>query len=139
MGNESKSNKLRRLVDVQRQLEKLAEFELSTAISRQAEVTTSIVSTITAISSVDPLHQQFAKNYSERLNRLFTRSQQLAIQQNIQEAKVLKEKTKGDRLQDRMQEARVAEERLMEDERMYDLVDLGLLAATPASSKLDDT
>ncbi|RWX77032.1 hypothetical protein EPK99_15330 [Neorhizobium lilium] len=139
MANDSKSEKLRRLVDVQRQLEKLAEFELSVAISRQAEVTTSIVSTINAISSVDSLHQQFAKNYSERLTRLFTRSQQLAIQQNIQEAKVLREKTKGDRLEDKMKDAEVAEERLKEDERMYDLVDLGLLAATPVSSKLDDT
>jgi hypothetical protein len=139
MASDQKSDKLRRLVDVQRQLEKLAEFELSVSIARQAEVTASINSTIEAISSVDPLHKQFAKNYSERLTRLFIRSQQLAAQQSVQETKVLKEKTKGDRLEDRMKEAEIAEERLIEDERMYDLVDLGLLAATPASSKLDDT
>lgn len=138
MAGDSKSDKLRRLVDVQRQLEKLAEYELSVSIARQAEVTSSIMSTIDAISSVDPMHKQFAKNYSERLNRLFTRSQQIAAQQSVQETKVLKEKTKGDRLEDRMKEAELAEERLAEDERMYDLVDLGLLAATPASSKLDD-
>jgi hypothetical protein len=139
MANDSKSEKLRRLVNVQRQLEKLAEFELSQSISRQAEVMTSIVSTITAISSVDPLHKQFARNYSDRLTRLFTRSQQIAMQQQIQEGKVLKEKTKGDRLEERRKDASLAEERLSEDERMYDLVDLGLLMATPASSKLDDT
>jgi hypothetical protein len=138
MAGDSKSDKLRRLVDVQRQLEKLAEYELSVSIARQAEVTSSIMSTIDAISSVDPMHKQFARNYSERLNRLFTRSQQIAAQQSVQETKVLKEKTKGDRLEDRMKEAELAEERLVEDERMYDLVDLGLLAATPASSKLDD-
>ncbi len=138
MSEDKKSDKLRRLVDVQRQLEKLAEYELSVSIARQAEVTSSIMSTIDAISSVDPMHKQFAKNYSERLNRLFTRSQQIAAQQSVQETKVLKEKTKGDRLEDRMKEAELAEERLVEDERMYDLVDLGLLAATPASSKLDD-
>ena len=38
-----------------------------------------------------------------------------------------------------MKEAEILEDRLSEDERMYDLVDLGLMAATPASSKLDET
>lgn len=134
---EQKSKKLRRLVDMQRQLERLAEFELSASVAKQAEVTASIVSTITAISSVDPMHQQFAKNYGERLNRLFARSQQIAAQQHLQEAKILKEKTKGDRLQERMEEAKLLEERLREDENMYDLLDLGFLAAAPASSKVD--
>jgi hypothetical protein len=138
MANDSKSEKLRRLVGVQRQLERLAEFELSVSIARQAEVATSIDLTVNAISSVDPIHKQFSKNYSDRLTRLFIKKQQLTAQQTMQEAKVLKEKTKGDRLQDRMKEAEILEERLMEDERMYDLVDLGLLMATPASSKLDD-
>lgn len=138
MANGSKSEKLRRLVGVQRQLEKLAEFELSVSVARQAEVAASIDLTINAISSIDPLHKQFSKNYSDRLTRLFTRSQQLAAQQTMQEAKVLKEKTKGDRLDERRKEAGLLEERLLEDERMYDLLDLGLLMATPASSKLED-
>lgn len=139
MAGNQKSDKLRRLVNVQRQLERLAEFELSTTIAQQAEVKASIDVTVDAMSSLDPVHKQFTKNYAERLSRLFTRSQQIAAQQKAQEARVLKEKTKGDRLEDRMQEARTAEGRLSEDERMYDLVDLGLMAATPASSKLDET
>jgi hypothetical protein len=139
MASDKKSDKLRRLVNVQRQLERLAEYELSVSITKQAEITSSIVSTIGAISSVDPVHKQFSKNYGERLTRLFTRSQQVAVQQHMQETKVLKEKTKADRLEGKMKDARTVEERLLEDERMYDLVDLGLLAATPVSSKLDDT
>lgn len=138
MAGNRKSEKLQRLVDVQRQLERLAEFELSETIVKQAEITSSIASTIDAISSIDPVHKQFSKNYAERLSRLFTRRQQMAVQQTNQEARVLREKTKGDRLEDRAKDAEIAEERLIEDERMYDLVDLGLMAATPASSKLDE-
>jgi hypothetical protein len=139
MASGSRSDKLRRLVDVQRQLERLAEFELSTSVSRQAELAIVIDSTVRALSSDDPVHQQFTRNYSERLTRLYAKDQQLTAQRNLQEQKVLREKTKGDRLEGRMKEAEILEDRLMEDERMYDLVDLGLMAATPASSKLDET
>lgn len=138
MAGNNKSDKLRRLVDVQRQLEKLAEFELSVSNQRQAETKASIDITVDAISSMDPVHHRFSRNYADRLTRLVTKSQQIATQQSLQEAKVLREKTKGDRLEERMHEAKVDEDRLAEDERMYDLVDLGLMAATPASSKLDE-
>lgn len=138
MAQDQKSDKLRRLVNVQRQLERLAEFELSVTNSRHAEVKASIDVTASAMSSIDPVHKLFSKNYSERLTRLYSKSQQLANQQQLQEAKVLREKTKGDRLEERMAEVEIIEDRLVEDERMYDLVDLGLLAAAPASSKLEE-
>lgn len=138
MADGKKSDKLRRLVDVQRQLERLAEFELSVSNDRQAEVKASINVTADAMSSVDPVHKLFAKSYSDRLTRLYNQSQQIASQQKLQEAKVLREKTKADRLEERMEEAKVDEGRLTEDERMYDLVDLGLLAAAPVSSKLEE-
>lgn len=137
MAGNKKSDKLRRLVDVQRQLEKLAEFELSTTVQRKAEIVQSIDTTVDALSSTDPVHQQFSKNYADRLTRLFSRSQQIVAQQKAQEQRVLREKTKGDRLEERMGDAKELEGRLAEDERMYDLVDLGLMVSTPASSKLD--
>ena len=65
-----------------------------------------------------------------------TKDQQLAGMQRVHEAKILKERTKGDRLEDRVREARADEDRVKEDEAVLDLLDMTMASATPASSKL---
>ncbi len=130
----TRSQKLKRLVAVQRHLEKMADFELAATVRYRAEVNQSMEDVIEAIGSVDPLHRQFAHHYAERFGRLTNKERQLANVQQLQETKVLKERTKGDRLEDNMKEAREHEDREAADNAIYELIEMTL--AAPASSKL---
>jgi hypothetical protein len=56
--------------------------------------------------------------------------------QQLQEMRVIRERVKGDRLDDRRREARDHEDREAADEAIYDLVDIRY--ATPASSKVEE-
>lgn len=130
----TRSQKLKRLVAVQRHLEKMADFELAATVRYRAEVNQSMEDVIEAIGSVDPIHRQFAYHYAERFGRLTTKERQLAGVQQIQETKVLKERTKGDRLEENMKEAREHEDREAADNAILELIEMTL--AAPASSKL---
>lgn len=126
-GPESRSKKLKRLVNVQRQLERMAEGELAANTEQRREVEQSMDVVMEAISSIKPVHMQFSKNYSERFGRLMVKDKQLAGAQQVLEGKVLRERTKGDRLEDQMKEARELEDREREDNAVYDLLELTLL------------
>ena len=89
---------------------------------------------IEAIGSMEPVHRQFSQNYAERFGRLTVKEQQLENVQQIQETKVLKERTKAERLEDNMKEARDLEDREAADQAIYDLLEITL--TSPASSKL---
>jgi hypothetical protein len=119
-----RSEKLKRLVAVQRHLEKMAEHELAATTRHRAEVNQSMEEVIEAIGSVNPIHRQFAYQYSERFSRLTVKEKQLAGVQQIQEMKVMRERTKGDRLQDNMKEAREHEDREAADNAIYELIDM---------------
>ena len=136
MGPESRSKKLKRLVNVQRQLEKMAESDLAMTARRRREVAESMDVVIEAIGALDGVHRMFAQNYAERFGRLTLRDQQLSGVQRVQETRILRERTKADRLEGHMEEARMAEEREAVDESIYDLIDQQIMLATPASSKL---
>ncbi|SFB09891.1 hypothetical protein SAMN03159496_01847 [Rhizobium sp. NFR07] len=136
-GSDKRSEKLKRLVAVQRHLEKMADSELAATVRHRAEVAQSIDAVIDAIGSVNPVHQQFANHYADRLGRLTTKERQLEGVQQFQENKVLKERTKGDRLEDNMKEARELEDREAADNAIYDLIEMTL--AAPASSKLQSS
>ncbi len=136
MGPESRSKKLKRLVNVQRQLEKMAESDLAMTSRRRQEVAESMEVVIDAIGALDGVHRMFAQNYAERFGRLTLRDQQLSGVQRIQETRILRERTKGNRLEGHMKEARMEEEREAADESIYDLIDLQIMLDTPASSKL---
>jgi hypothetical protein len=136
-GPVTRSQKLKRLVAVQRHLEKMADYELAATVRYRAEVNQSMEDVIDAIGSADPLHRQFAHHYAERFDRLNTKERQLAGVQQIQETKVLKERTKGDRLEDNMKEARELEDREAADNAIYELIEMML--AAPASSKLQSS
>ncbi len=138
MGPESRSKKLKRLVNVQRQLEKMAESDLAATARQRREVAESMEVVIEAIGAMDGVHRLFSQNYAERFGRLTLRDQQLTGVQRMQEIRVLRERTKGDRLEGHMKEARMDEDRLQADESIYDLIDMQNMLATPASSKLEE-
>lgn len=131
----NRSDKLKRLVAVQRHLEKMAESDLAATTRQRQEVSQTMDVVMDAIGSLDSLHRLFAQHYAERFSRLAIQDSQLAGMQNLHEKRVLKERTKGDRLEDHMLEARDGEDREADDTAIYDLIDQQV-AATPASSKV---
>nr|CAD6615549.1 hypothetical protein RKHAN_02903 [Rhizobium sp. Khangiran2] len=131
---QNRSKKLKRLVSVQRHMEKMAEHELAATTQHRAEVAQSMEVVIQAIGSIDPIHRSFSQNYAERFGRLTIKDGQLESIQQIQEMKVLRERTKGDRLEEHMKKAREQEERQASDQAIYDLLEITF--AAPASSKV---
>lgn len=139
MAAEDRSKKLKRLVAVQRQVEKMAEVELADTTRHRSKLNESMTNLLDALGSVAPIHQMFSKHYSEQYSKLRSRDSQLAGMQTFQENKVLREKTKGDRLEDRFKEAREHEDREKEDDAIFDLLEVIVASQTPASSKLGDS
>lgn len=125
-GEQTRSKKLKRLVNLQRHLEKMAENELAATGRQIVEVNQSKESVIEAIGSMTPVHMQFSHNYSSRFGRLMVREKQLTDIQKAQEVRVIKERTKGDRLEDQMKEARELEDREKDDNAIYDLLEITL-------------
>lgn len=136
MAPKSKSEKLKRLLSVQRHIERMAENDLAATSRQRAEVSQSMDTVMEAIGSLDPVHRLFAQNYADRFNRLSTADKQLAGLQQLQENKVLREGVKADKLEENMKDAREQEQRERDDEAIYDFVDMRF--ATPASSKLQE-
>ena len=136
MGPQKKSDKLKRLVAVQRHMERMAESDLGITAQRIDENARSMETVMDAIGSLDPLHRLFAQNYADRFDRLSNTGKQLQGLQQVQEMKLMRERAKGDRLEDSMMDARDHEERERDDDAIYDLIDLQF--ATPASSKLQE-
>jgi hypothetical protein len=122
-----RSKKLKRLVAVQRHLEKMAEGELASTTVQRVEVGQQMDLVIDAIGSMTPLHMQFSRNYSERFGRLMIKDKQLAGVQQVLEARVIRERTKGDRLEEHMKDARDDEDRERDDNAIYDLLEMTLL------------
>ncbi|MGQ8631219.1 hypothetical protein ACUTJJ_07030 [Agrobacterium sp. DKPNP3] len=140
MASDKRSDKLKRLVTVQRHMEKMAEVELADTTRARTEVAQSMESTLEAMNSLEPVHQTFSLHYQGRYGRLVVQDRQLEGAQHFQENKVLKEKTKADRLEDRMHVARDLEDREADDNAIYDLLEITNVArSTPASSKVGDS
>ncbi|KGD86268.1 hypothetical protein [Neorhizobium petrolearium] len=125
-GPAKRSDKLKRLVAVQRHMEKMAEHELAATTRHRAEVNQSMEDVIGAIGSMEPIHRQFSQHYAERFGRLTMKERQLAGIQQLQEMKVLKERTKADRLEENMKEARDHEDREAADDTISELIEITL-------------
>jgi hypothetical protein len=136
LGPQKKSDKLKRLVAVQRHMERMAESDLGITAQRIEENARSMDTVMDAIGSLEPLHRLFAQNYADRFDRLSNTDKQLHGLQQVQEMKLMRERAKGDRLEENMKDARDHEERERDDDAIYDLIDLKF--ATPASSKLQE-
>lgn len=134
MGPAKKSQKLKRLVAVQRHLEKMAELDLADTARQRQEIAAGLDRVIEALGSMDPVHRLFSQSYAERFSRLSGDDRRMADVQRVQENVVLRQRTKAERLEDKMLEARDHEDREAEDNALQDLMDLTF--ATPASSKV---
>lgn len=120
---QSRSDKLKRLVIVQRHLEKIAEIDLASTTRQRQETSETMDVVVEAINSLDPVHRSFSHHYSNQYTKLQQQEQMLANVQQMHEMRVVRERTKGDRMEDRMKEARNAEEREAADDSIYDLID----------------
>lgn len=120
---QSRSDKLKRLVTVQRHLEKMAEIDLATTTRQRREVAETMDVVVEAINSLDPVHRSFSRNYSGQYGKLQQQEQMLANVQEMHEMRLVRERAKGDRMEDRMKEARSAEDREAADDSIYDLID----------------
>jgi hypothetical protein len=136
MAAQKKSDKLKRLVAVQRHMERMAESDLGVTAQRIEENVRSMDMVMEAIGSLDPVHRLFAQNYADRFDRLSNTDKQLHGLQQVQEMKLLRERAKGDRLEENRKDARALEERAADDDAIYDLIDIRF--ATPASDKLGE-
>lgn len=123
MPKPTRSQKLERLVNVQRHLEHMAENELAATTQVRREVQDNLDAVVEAIGSLSPVHQIFAPLYANQISRLTARDQHLKMQQQIHENRMMREKAKGDRLEENMREARTAEMREADDDAIYDLID----------------
>lgn len=127
---QNRSDKLKRLVTVQRHLEKMAEIDLAGTTRQRQEVAETMTVVVDAINSLDPVHRSFSRHYSGQYSRLQQQEQMLANVQEMHEMRVVRERTKGDRMEDRMKEARDAEDREAADDAIYDLIDQHLAYRT---------
>ncbi|MFC5759672.1 MULTISPECIES: hypothetical protein [unclassified Rhizobium] len=134
MIEKKRSDKLKRLVAVQRHLEKMAEYDLAETARQRAEVNAAMDVAILALGSLDPVHRAFSQSYADRFGRLTIKDQQLTGMQQVHEMRLTRERAKGDRLEESMLEALQAERREADDNAVYDVIDQQF--ATPASSKL---
>jgi hypothetical protein len=134
MAEKTRSEKLKRLVAVQRHLEQMAEYDLAETNRQRAEVSQSIDTVVTALGSMDPIHRAFSQSYADRFERLSTKDKQLTGMEELHEMRLQQEKAKGDRLEESMKDALEAERREADDNAVYDIIDQKF--ATPASSKL---
>lgn len=133
----NRSEKLKRLVAVQRHLEQMAETELAETARQRRDLADTIDVVAEAMGSASPLHAMFSGHYASQLGRLAQKDQMLLGIQQVHETRVLKERAKGDRLEQHMKDARDHEDRTAADDAIYDLVDQHVLsAASPASGKL---
>ena len=136
MAEKSRSEKLKRLVAVQRHLERIAENELADTTWQRSEVTEAMERVMDAIGSTDPVHMAFSIHYADRYGRLTIKDQQLESIQTLIQMKVQQERTKADRLEEHMKDARELEMREADDNAVYDIIDQRFAGATPASSKV---
>ncbi|MDQ0457012.1 hypothetical protein [Rhizobium paknamense] len=136
MAPAKKSQKLKRLVAVQRHLEKIADMKLAETIRRREEIAAGLDRVVEALGSMDPVHRQFAQNYAERFSRLTQDDKRMADVQRVEENQVLRERTKAERLEEKMKQARTHEDEETAEIQLMELLDIKF--ATPASSKLQE-
>lgn len=121
---DAKSKKLSRLVKVQGHLKQMAENELAITTRERNEVAEKLDTLTGYLTSLDPLHQHMLKHYATRHGRLTSRDVRLESIEKAQEQQVVKETKKGERLEDKRDDARADEARVREDNSVYELIDL---------------
>ena len=133
----TRSEKLKRLVAVQRHLEQMAESELAEIARQRTTLAETIDVVVDAMGSGHPMHRMFSGHYASQLGRLVQKDQMLLGIQEVHESRMLKERAKGDRLEESMKDARLEEEREAADNSILDLIDQHVSVGPPASRKVD--
>lgn len=118
-----RSDKLKRLVSVQRHLEQMAEMDLAATTQQRQEVAETMDVMAGAISSLNPVHRNFSDIYAAQIGKLRHKDVMLAGVQQMHEVRIVRERTKANRLEEQMRDARSLEEREAADEAVYDLID----------------
>lgn len=114
---------LQRLVALQRQLQKLAEADLAQANREREDVRVAIENLISAMSGMSATHRLFPHLYARQLSTLKARDQVLVGQIELHKARINTERTRGDRVGDRLDKANLDSERHFDDEALFDMLD----------------
>jgi hypothetical protein len=122
--DDSKSKKLNRLAKVQGHLKKMAENELAITTRERSELAEKMDALTGYLTSLDPMHQHMLKHYAARHGKLTSRDVRLESIEKAQEQQVMKETKKGERLEDKRDAARADEQRVRDDNSVYELIDL---------------
>ncbi len=131
-----KSEKLKRLVVVQRHLEHIALRELAEVTRQRQQLHETLEAVVEAIGSIDSVHPLFSGIYANQISRLTIKDHQLTALERAQEQRILRERAKADRLTEWMAQARLGEDREQADKEGLDLIDL--LFLKPAASLRGD-
>lgn len=124
MAAKNRSEKLKRLVAVQRHMEKIAEIDLANTTRLRQEIAGKMDFAIEAIGSFEPVHLGLKDQYARQYGRLSGEDQQMANLQVVQEQRILREKAKGDRLEDHFHDAQQSEDREKEDNAVIELIEM---------------
>lgn len=120
---EKRSSRLQRIVNIQRQKEKMAETELAGVLNAQRNNQESVDSVLDALSTFDPIHMVLSGHYSKRLSNLDVKKRQLNVHREMQERNMMKERVKAERLEEKVESFKMDEAREAEDENLQDLID----------------
>lgn len=124
MAGLERSKKLKRLVSVQRHMEKIIENDLAMVVRQRDEVAAAMDLTATVMTSLDPIHRGLSRHYLGRFSRLASEERQLNAARKAQETRLAKERSKGDKLDERRKEAVEEEQRAREDDAVYNLLEM---------------
>lgn len=129
---EKKSKRLLRLVEIQRQKEKIVENDLALVLAEQRYTDDGVTSIIGALGDFTPINMVMAGHYAKRLTSLEGKKEKLLQHQNILERNKRAESVKADRILEKVILAQSDEAREDEEEDLQDLID-GLSAKNKSS------
>lgn len=114
---------LQRLVSLQRQLQRLAEADLAHANRERDEVRQAIENLVEAMSGMSAPHTLFPHLYARQLSTLKARDQVLAGQVELHKTRINTERTRGERVGHKLDQANLDSERHFDDEALFDMLD----------------
>lgn len=129
---EKKSKRLLRLVEIQRQKEKIADSDLALVLAEQRYTDDGVTSVVDALGNFTPVSMVMANHYVKRLSSLEVKKRKLDKHRDILERNKLTESVKADRISERVVQAQAGEAREQEEEDLQDLID-GLSARKKSS------
>lgn len=120
---EKKSKRLLRLVQIQRQKEKIVESDLALVLAEQRYTDDGVTSIVSALGDFTPVNMIMAGHYAKRLSSLEAKKGKLSIHRDILEKNKLTESVKADRIFEKVIAAQSDEAREQEEEDLQDLID----------------